>query len=371
MKIAIISRYIPFPGGRENFVFELSKELAKQGVEVHVITPDGLIGEGFQVHSYVSDKEKLKQMIAEIKPDVVNSHTFYLCDPAIEICQSLGIPFVITLHGDQFKIGDEQRRNLVKSVVSRSDLVINVCEEGRKSTLSNTNLMSGKARVIHNGVNNELFKRDIFTDRKLRNLFRKKNGLPENSFLWITPARMIWYKGLDTLLETIAENRDYMRSAHGFFLISTPSTSISSEEMSYMNKVLIYIKEKDISDLVRITFSGYEYMPYLYQAADAFVLPSFFEQLPMSILEALSSGLPVVATDVGGVSEIIDHEINGLLTKSRDKTHLFANLKKIIEDATLRESFRTAGIDTVTLKFSIKKSAQLYSTTFQHLAKNS
>ncbi|MEZ5865721.1 MAG: glycosyltransferase family 4 protein [Geminicoccaceae bacterium] len=71
-------------------------------------------------------------------------------------------------------------------------------------------------------------------------------------------------------------------------------------------------------------------------AADAFVWPALREAYGMAILEALSLGLPVVACDEGGVSDLVEHETNGLLAKERSATELAALLDRLVDDPALR-----------------------------------
>lgn len=366
MKIILVSRYLPFPGGRENFVYELSQSL-KDEHKVTIVTQDGLIGEGVQIIPYQQDRDYLESMIEEIKPDIVNSHTFYMCDPLAEICKAKGIPFVLTLHGDQFVIGDPQRQSVVKQSVRSATSVITVCEAGKSSLLSNTDTSPNKVKVIHNGINTELFKSDILADGLCREIFRKNTGLSKDKFTFVIPARMIWYKGLDFLIETISNNSDEYRKNNLFFLISTPSTSTSKEEIEFMNELLTKCKRLGINDLVKITFSGYEFMPYIYRMVDGFILPSKSEQLPISILEAMATKIPVIATNVGGVSEIISSGTNGLLVDHGNNDALHHAILSIGTDSEFKSNMADNAFLTVKERFSIDRAKESYLDLFRSL----
>jgi glycosyltransferase involved in cell wall biosynthesis len=82
---------------------------------------------------------------------------------------------------------------------------------------------------------------------------------------------------------------------------------------------------------------------HLLQAADIYVLPSYFEGVPMSILEAMAAGLPVIATRVGGVPEIVEHEQTGLLIDAGDVTALARQIERLTRDEALRLRFGQAG----------------------------
>jgi glycosyltransferase involved in cell wall biosynthesis len=83
-------------------------------------------------------------------------------------------------------------------------------------------------------------------------------------------------------------------------------------------------------------------VPNLLTSADAFVLSTHYEGLPISILEAMRAGLPVIATSVSGIPEEIDDGISGLLTQPRDPKSIAAALRKLIENPDLRRAMGLA-----------------------------
>ena len=84
-------------------------------------------------------------------------------------------------------------------------------------------------------------------------------------------------------------------------------------------------------------------IPSLLASADCFVLASRSEGLPMSILEAMAAGLPVVASDVGGVAELVDDGTTGLLVPPQDAAQLADALRRVLSDADLRARLGAAG----------------------------
>ena len=91
----------------------------------------------------------------------------------------------------------------------------------------------------------------------------------------------------------------------------------------------------------------------LLDEADIFTLPSYFEGLPMSILEAMSAGLPIVSTNVGGIPDIVADRHNGFLVDAGDISALSDRLKTLIEDVELRISYgRQSRLDS--MQFDIK-----------------
>lgn len=87
--------------------------------------------------------------------------------------------------------------------------------------------------------------------------------------------------------------------------------------------------------------------------ATIFVLPSYVEGMPMALLEAMSWGLPVIATSVGGVPEVITHEANGLLVAPGDVAALADAISRLMGDSALRERLGSAARETIATRFSL------------------
>ncbi|MDH3683863.1 MAG: glycosyltransferase, partial [Acidimicrobiia bacterium] len=85
---------------------------------------------------------------------------------------------------------------------------------------------------------------------------------------------------------------------------------------------------------------------------DVFVLPSYAEGVPVTLMEAMGSGLPVVATQVGGVSELVEHERNGFIVKPGDPAELADRISTLVGDPRRRQRFGDAGRSRVESDFS-------------------
>ena len=84
-------------------------------------------------------------------------------------------------------------------------------------------------------------------------------------------------------------------------------------------------------------------VPELLAAADVFVLSSASEGAPLSILEAMAAGLPVVASNVGGIAELVEDGVTGLLVPPADPVRLAQALARVLDDRDLRQRLGTAG----------------------------
>ena len=96
---------------------------------------------------------------------------------------------------------------------------------------------------------------------------------------------------------------------------------------------------------------------HLLMEAQIYVLSTHFEALPISILEAMRAGLPVVATDVGGISESVRNGETGLLTRHADVDSLRKALARVIADPALRQALGSAGRRLWNAHFTASKMA--------------
>ncbi|MBD3626492.1 glycosyltransferase family 4 protein [Cyclobacterium sp.] len=135
-------------------------------------------------------------------------------------------------------------------------------------------------------------------------------------------------KGIFDLLEVINVNKTFFKNKFQLIIGG------NGDE----RRLKKYITSHGLSDLV--TYEGWvkgEKKQELYSKADVFVLPSYNEGLPVSILEAMEYGLPVLSTPVGGIGEIVHDKVNGFLIPPGDKRALFDALKLLIEDDHMRK----------------------------------
>jgi sugar transferase (PEP-CTERM/EpsH1 system associated) len=108
-------------------------------------------------------------------------------------------------------------------------------------------------------------------------------------------------------------------------------------------------------------------VPRLLGAMDLFVLPSLHEALPLVLLEAMAVGLPLVATCVGGVPEIVEHDINGLLVPPGDEDALLAALRQLAGNAELRTRLGEAGLKRVRAEFTIQGMVRRVEAIYEEL----
>jgi glycosyltransferase involved in cell wall biosynthesis len=176
------------------------------------------------------------------------------------------------------------------------------------------------------------------TDRSLR--ARLLEGRPD--YLVLTPARLDGQKGHADLLAAAAQ--------------VPQATFVLAGEGPLRGELEELARRLGVAD--RCLFLGHrDDVPDLLAAADLFVLPSHFEGLPVSVLEAMSAARPVVATAVGGTDEAVTDGETGLLVPPRDPAALAAAVRRISSDPELARRLATAGRARVEREFSAEATA--------------
>ena len=202
-------------------------------------------------------------------------------------------------------------------------------------------------QVIPNGI-------DIsrFTNGRLRS--------PSDTVRILFVSRLILRKGLQFLIEAVPE---MLKQAKNPFIIKIVGDGPDKKILTAQ------IERLGIRDPFR--FYGYiehEKLPEYYLDADIFVLPSLAEGMPNVILEAMGSGLAVVATSVAGSEELVHHGANGFLVAPRDSQALSEALIVLINDQALRDRMGQRGKE-IARKYTCEYMAEQYMALYQQAVK--
>lgn len=198
-------------------------------------------------------------------------------------------------------------------------------------------------RVVPNGVDPDQFRPDPAAGAALR----RQLGLPDRSPTLVSTSRLEREKGIHVLLDALMLLRTWNLDAR---LV----VAGGGHDAAFLRE-----RARRLGVAEAVVFLGqveHARLPAVYAAADAFVLPSFcHEGLPLSLLEAQASGLPVVTSAVGGIPDVVQAESCRLVRRG-DAHALAANLHELLADAGLQRSMGRAarrdaetrfGIDTV------------------------
>lgn len=208
------------------------------------------------------------------------------------------------------------------------DAVIVVSERLRAQALALGLVPPHRLFAIPNGIALERFAPDQAQSAAQRAALNVSPG----QTLIVTVARLVWFKGLDVLIDALALLAPRQPGARLAIVGAGPLRADLERRAQALG----------VGD--RVTFTGERRdVPQLLAAADVFALTSVSEGMPISILEAMASGLPVAATDVGGVGELVQDGETGLLTRPRDPAAFAAALESLSADPALRERMGARG----------------------------
>ena len=355
MKILQVIPYFCF-GGAETMCENLSYALTGLGHEVTVVslfneqTPIARRMEAAGIRIRYLDKKlgldlsmisKLMKIMKEEKPDVVHTHlnvTKYTV-PAAKLC---GIRRCVhTVHNVAQEEAENSQQKIVNGISFKLGWMVPVAlsPEVRRTIASFYGLPEEKIPMIYNGVD----------------LHR---CLPKTTYALSEPVQLLHIgrfnhqKNHKGLLDAFARILEQYPNCHLNLLGDgelREETENYAAQLGIREKVLFHGSQTDV-------------YPYL-QKADVFLLPSNFEGMPMTIIEAMGTGLPIVATAVGGVPDMLTHQESGLLVPNRAEAVAEA-VGTLLESETLRQTLgETAKIRSEA--FSARHMAQAYSEVYK------
>ena len=308
------------------------RRLQRAGITTMVIEePDDAIAVG-----------ALAAHLARVQPDVIHNHMYRAEVVGTKAALALELagyprPYVVsTVHSSRVR-GTEDRdvlRHLTPSMdrliaVSKA-IVHKIEEEGRTGT---------SVSLVYNGVDLERY-----DHQEPCCTLREEYGMEPGAHIVGVVARLEAEKGHRTLLDAWPA---VLRACPDAYLLVVGEGSHEDD------------LKRQASDLRighRVIFTGRrEDMPAVTAALDVAVLPSYREAQGLSVLEAMALSRPVVASNVGGIPEMIEHGVSGLLVPPRDPDALAAAIVRLLEDHQLADMIARTGHDLVRSRFGIEQ----------------
>lgn len=275
-------------------------------------------------------------------------------------------PVLIHTHGfDVFSVpsvGYGLRRNQVGMLLSkqawaRASRIITVCNKA-KEELSLAGVPSEKINVLYNGVDTALFSRRRVQDAELTRI-RERNEL-----IFLNVAGLNPVKNQIALIQAFANLAQISRVARDAKLLICGGGPMKHELVATAHRLNVD------RQLVFLGQRQHDQMPEIFSIADAFVLPSLSEAHPWSLLEAMSCGLPAIASAVGGIPETIQDD--RLVFNPRSHTSLdvlTGRLLLLAEDAKKRRQIgarnRRIVLEKYTIELHVRSLLRIYRETVQ------
>ncbi len=300
---------------------------------------------------------RLARIMRAFRPHIVHSRNWGAVE-AIPAARLAGVPVAIhSEHGYELEMLSglpARHRVLRRGLYALADAVFAVTRELRDFHARQAWVSPDKIRVLYNGVDTQRFSPRADVRRRLR----KERGIPAGSFLIGSVGRMVPIKDYGTLLRAaeilIRGGLDVrvLLVGSGAELAGLQRYAGGSTELAG-----------------RVWFTGAVHnVPELLNAMDAYVLPSICEGMSNTLLEAMASGLPVVATRVGGNPEVVEENRAGRLFSPRDADGLARCLLPLVRNKELRNGLGAAARRRAVERFSLERMLQEYQNLYWELA---
>ncbi len=339
-------------GGISTHVYHLSRALVEKGTSVRVITcdfpktPAEEIIDGVPVSRVDSGRvpesnfllwiyhlnsqmiSKTTELFETERFDLIHAHDWVVGRAAVELKNRLGLPLISTIHATEIGRGgslDGEYRGKVRDIerllVEQSDGII-CCSNYMLDHIQHVlGAVKTKIRVIPNGVEASRFNNGhqpqpipagISKDRK--------------TILYV--GRIVREKGIFTLLDAFEKLRKQGKDVSLVLVGEGPLKEDLAKE----------VLRRKLNDRVKLAgFVDEKKLVSLYNSSDVFVLASHYEPFGMVALEAMASRIPVVVSDVGGLSEIVEDGITGVKVPASDPRALAEGILRVLDDPELAE----------------------------------
>ena len=243
-------------------------------------------------------------------------------------------------------------------LLRRADAFVAVSSDIQNEFVEQGVRASQKIHRIPNSVDVSLF-RPVTESEKGE--IRQKLGIPEKASLVVYTGRLVSYKGLPLLLKVW--ERILKRHPTAFLLlVGGGSLDIHNCERELRD----FVQTRNLQGGVSFAGEVHDVHSYL-QAADIFVFPTEKEAFGISLIEAMACGLPVIATAVGGLKDILEHRRNGWVVAAGDEEGLHQALEHMLSDTVLAESLGRAAWKTVQERYTTHQVTQAYTNLFASL----
>jgi glycosyltransferase involved in cell wall biosynthesis len=252
---------------------------------------------------------------------------------------------------------------LQRAALKRAHRIVAISSEIKRE-LIRAGVAPEKIESIPNGIDTNRFS-SVSMEQKLN--LRKKLSLPIEGVLFNFTGRLAATKGLPLLVQAWKGLSCKYRDIY-LLLVGSGQGSFDSCE----DELKDYIKLNDLKERVVITGAVDNVYEYL-QASDVFVLPSEYEGFSITLMEALACALPTVATKVGGATELIRHQENGILINPRDQKELESAIDWLLDHKELwtkiGERARTSVVDKYSIDAVTNRYLEMFSNALRELPK--
>lgn len=300
---------------------------------------------------------KLARVIRRERPDIVHSQSWSGVDTALATLLTPGVKLVHSEHGRNYPHWQRQpllRRLARRGVYQRADAVFAISAEVREFYCRQTGFPVERMGVIPNGID---LRRIHEADARG---VREELGISPDDFVLGTVARLDLTKDTISLARAFAAVALEHRKPKLKLLIVG-----EGEERAHLEE---FVRRMNLD--CAVLFAGMRRdVPRLLRAMDVFALSSVSEGMPLTVLEAMAARLPVVATNVGALPELVEEGKTGFLVPIRHAAALSDKLEVFLANRQLVKTFGEAARRKVEREFSIEQMLQSYAELYESVLK--
>ena len=350
-------------GGQERVAANLARFQRAAGHEVCAISiasgPEGLTAADFRATGVLAETVakrpgvdpslpmRLGARLRHHRVNVVHTHNPHALIYGAPAAWFAG---AVTIHSKHGMNPDRQRRLWLRRAAAKLvDAYVAVTPALAKNALEHGECRASRLHVIPNGIDVVRFAPGAAGRRRIR----AEVGIPEDAWVVGTVGRLAPEKDQALLIEAMAPllsagrrlvivgdgaERDALRAR----IARTPGG----------NYVHMLGEREDVANILG--------------ALDAFALTSRTEGLPLVLLEAMASGLPVLSTAVGGIPDLVEHRVTGLLSQAGDRASLTRQLACLSTDGSLSRQMGEAGRHEILQRHSVDRMASEYGILYQN-----
>jgi len=350
-------------GGAERLAASISKNLSEDGFETSVcglFGKEGPLAEAIRrqgnAYFYLNAGEKsrlqlfkdFRRLLKEQSVDIIQAHGVYVLMHSFFPAKFSGTKIVYTEHA-KYSINKYRKLKFAAKLLPNFvEKVVCVSEDLKDFFIRELDVSENSIEVIYNGVDLEIFREN--------NRSTHLKGISNNASIIGNVARLSGPKDHFNLLvafsKALKKNPNVMLVLVGDGELR-PEIERTIDELQLFDKVILLGKRDDIPELL----TGF----------DIFVLSSKREGFPISILEAMACSKPVIATNVGGVPEILTDGINGFVVPPENPDRLAEAILHLLKDKNLSEHMAKNGLETVKQYFSKEIMMMRYRNLFAAL----
>lgn len=363
---------------------ELNTTILEEGYELICVCSEGprvkgLKEEGFDVRTININRKiapiknlksiyKMYKLFRTEKPDIVHVHTPVAAVLGRIAAKMARVPAIIyTAHGFYFHENMSPKKYKFFYTIEKlcakwcTDYIFTQSEEDGKLAIQDKFLSEEYITIISNGVDVQDKFNSANMEKKRFDNYIKEFNIQENDVVVSFIGRFVREKGIIDLLEGF--NQIEQKNIKLLVIGGASSSERDQQTVSLL---------EEYKTNPNILFTGYRSdIPELLAISDVFCLPSYREGMPRSIIEAMAMECAIVATNIRGSREEVDHGVNGYLVGLNDPSALANSFERLADDKRLLRSFQEEARKKAVTLYNEKKVVRRQLKVFEHINKES